>query len=213
MGKVRAVEHRALGRGVSRCRVRGCFTTSHVHGWRMQPCTGLKLTGIIRSTNLAPPPRACPPPSIPTPHSWVPPPMTTLAEPSELDDRTAAQKADGSGPAAPRERERPLSDSERDRFEDMLRFLTVSVMLPHERGVWRALRVACCGVSFGGCSVAYRGIINFVSPPLQLPAMKPSLHLPYGSAPIGFNLLLVTPQPPIRRPRPRRWSAPTSATP
>eukprot|EP00198_Chlamydomonas_reinhardtii_P008180 XP_001697517.1 predicted protein [Chlamydomonas reinhardtii] len=56
---------------------------------------------------------------------WVPPPMTTLAEPSELDDRTAAQKADGSGPAAPRERERPLSDSERDRFEDMLRFLTV----------------------------------------------------------------------------------------
>ncbi|KAG2440272.1 hypothetical protein HXX76_004384 [Chlamydomonas incerta] len=56
---------------------------------------------------------------------WVPPPMTTLAEPNELDDRTAAQKADGSGPAAPRERERPLSDSERDRFEDMLRFLTV----------------------------------------------------------------------------------------
>lgn len=57
---------------------------------------------------------------------WVPPPMTTLAEPLVVDDRTAAQKGGPDGTdGRPRERERPLTDSERDRFEDMLRFLTV----------------------------------------------------------------------------------------
>ncbi|EFJ48766.1 hypothetical protein VOLCADRAFT_104604 [Volvox carteri f. nagariensis] len=58
---------------------------------------------------------------------WVPPPMTTLAEPVVVDDRTAAQKGgpDGGADGRPRERERQLTDSERDRFEDMLRFLTV----------------------------------------------------------------------------------------
>ncbi len=66
---------------------------------------------------------------------------SSRAFPQDLDDRTAAQKGgEGGGKEGEGRRERALSDSERDRFEDMLRFLTV-------RRVWVekgcGLRLGC----------------------------------------------------------------------